>query len=377
MMRNNALKVIMLAAIATVITASTAVAAPTMIRLGYSDCRTCHFSPQGGGLLTAYGKGIDEAQSLRGGEVQGGDTDTRRLLFDVRFVAASSISDGLSTPGTTTSNGFRAMMRSSIRVNERHRVSYTLGVESPRLLTSYRGNVSSTDAIAAIPKAIWEYTPKQGVTIAAGRDELPSGIGLPDPLTFIRRGNDAGQTAYPTQIKASIFTRRLQFTPYVYGPGGDEAAGSREYGAGVVAGVDVWRQHAIVGMTARTGRADASSRQSAGAYARLGFGKWGVLAEHDLTSRTPRATDTPATQFLAGHTQVFAAPYEWLVTSLGVEHLVVSGARDSHVYRLAPTVQARLSSNITAIFYTRDVFTGVTSTRSRTYGVQVAVKTVN
>ena len=36
-----------------------------MIRLGYADCASCHLSPQGAGLLTAYGKGIDEAQSLR------------------------------------------------------------------------------------------------------------------------------------------------------------------------------------------------------------------------------------------------------------------------------------------------------------------------
>jgi hypothetical protein len=40
-------------------------ASPTMIRLGYTDCATCHISPQGGGLLTAYGKGIDAAQSLQ------------------------------------------------------------------------------------------------------------------------------------------------------------------------------------------------------------------------------------------------------------------------------------------------------------------------
>jgi len=43
---------------------------------------------------------------------------------------------------------------------------------------------------------------------------MPSGIGLPDPLAFIRKGNDAGDTAYPTQVKASWYTHRLQLTPY-------------------------------------------------------------------------------------------------------------------------------------------------------------------
>src|SRR5438128_3814131 len=45
-----------------------ALALPTMVRLGYTNCAACHISPQGGGLLSAYGKSIDQAQSLRGGE---------------------------------------------------------------------------------------------------------------------------------------------------------------------------------------------------------------------------------------------------------------------------------------------------------------------
>ena len=38
-------------------------ASPAMIRLGYAGCQACHLSPQGRGLLTEYGKGIDDAQS--------------------------------------------------------------------------------------------------------------------------------------------------------------------------------------------------------------------------------------------------------------------------------------------------------------------------
>src|SRR6185295_4112273 len=43
-------------------------ALPTMIRLGYTNCASCHISPQGAGLLNLYGRGIDQAQSLVGGE---------------------------------------------------------------------------------------------------------------------------------------------------------------------------------------------------------------------------------------------------------------------------------------------------------------------
>src|SRR3954467_1698782 len=63
--------------------AAPAHALPTMIRLGYTDCASCHISPQGGGPLNAYGRGIDAAQSLSGGEVE--PSPDTRLTHDVRL----------------------------------------------------------------------------------------------------------------------------------------------------------------------------------------------------------------------------------------------------------------------------------------------------
>ena len=42
-----------------------AFALPNMVRLGYPNCVSCHVTPQGGGVLNPYGKGIDEAQDAR------------------------------------------------------------------------------------------------------------------------------------------------------------------------------------------------------------------------------------------------------------------------------------------------------------------------
>ncbi len=91
-------------------------ASPTMVRLGYSDCATCHISPQGGGLLTTYGKGVDEAQSFRRKEVHPVDTSTSRLLYDVRLVTASQLVDTLATSSRpVTSSTLRLQARSSAR----------------------------------------------------------------------------------------------------------------------------------------------------------------------------------------------------------------------------------------------------------------------
>jgi len=356
--------------------AASAHASPTMVRLGYSDCSSCHISPQGGGMLTTYGKGVDEAQSLRRQEVHPVDTAATRLLYDVRFVTASQLAESLATGHDVKSTTFRLQGRSSLLMSEHNRLSGAFGLETPVLTTA--GMSASTAGNLVVYRALYQYRPTDSFELAMGRDEMPSGIGLPDPLAFIRNGSDAGDTAYPTQLKAHWYTHRLQLTPYVFGPGGEEPTALRQHGGGMVAGVDVWKHRAIVGVSSRLSEASAFHRTSAGAYARLGFGKWGVLAEHDFTTRTTRdeSAPQPQAQYLAGHTQVFFAPVEWLVTSVAAEHLVVDAAQQTHLYRLTPGVQARISDNLTIIVNVREAFTGVAAGRARTFSIQLAVKSV-
>src|SRR3981189_208148 len=80
-------------------------ALPAMIRLGYVNCAACHISPQGGGLLNAYGRSIDEAQSLRGGEyLPTTDAVIRalswngRITQDLRFVGQEQLSTFTNAP---------------------------------------------------------------------------------------------------------------------------------------------------------------------------------------------------------------------------------------------------------------------------------------
>jgi hypothetical protein len=347
-----------------------------MIRLGYATCSSCHVSPQGAGLLTPYGKAIDEAQSLRAREVVPGDAPPPRLMFDVRFIAASQRTDLPEQSSSSSAARFSTMMRSALRLSATHRVSYVMGLESP-LLATKGGTAASVKAV--VPAALWEYRPKEGVEIAVGRDVMPTGIGLPDSQTFIRNGTESRDTKYPTQVKAFLWNERFQITPYVFGPGFDEPRAVRQYGGGVLGGVDVYKHRAVLGLSTRVTSGETATRRSVGAFARLGFGKWGILAEHDLTTRdvTSGLGDHAETRHLAGHTQVFFAPKEWLVTSLAAEHLVIDGlVRPTHTYRLTPAVQTRLSDNLTLLFNMRDIFVDARTDRSRTFSVQVAVKSV-
>jgi hypothetical protein len=354
--------------------AAPALAAPTMIRLGYSDCATCHLSPQGGGLLTTYGKGIDVAQSVWSREVRPQDVEHRRLLYDARFLAGTQSADSLASHKSINTSTFQMQLRGSARLNDHQRLTATVALLSPSLIAS---QPAAGSASVLVPKAIWEYRPKNGLSLTMGRDELPTGLGLPDPQAYMRRSTDLGVAVYPTQIKVCWWNDRFQITPYAFGPGGGEDPRLRQWGAGGLAGVDVWKHKAIVGVSGLDSRSVAFNRQSVGGYVRLGFGRWGVLAEHELTGRSPTDVTVKTTQYVAGHTQVFFAPYEWLVTSLGTEEVATSGAKVGHTFRLAPGAQVRISENLTAIFNVRDVFSGLSAGRTRTYAIQLAVKTVD
>ncbi len=341
---------------------SSTFALPTMIRIGYNNCAACHVTPQGGGLLTPYGKGIDTAQSLQRREITP-PGEPRRSLYDVRFVLGASRMQSEVAASSMTSSNVRMMLRNMVMLSSHTAVSYQAGVDTAVSKKS-AGNAGTADFV--VSKALFEYRPKEGVAFQVGRDALPTGLDLPDPQTFWRRQNDPLGTAYPFQAKAFFWASHFELAPYAFGPGFDETdRAARQHGGGLV-----------IGMTARTSQSPAFDRRSVGAYARLGFGRWGILGEHDMTSRAGRVPVAAPSEYVAGFTQFFVAPREWFVTSLLVDDVVTSGPGSKHQYRLAPSAQVRISDNVTFVLSTRDEFITGLAANSRTYSVTVAVKSV-
>src|SRR4030081_3784982 len=96
MMRVAGTSLLLVASLAIFQGGRPAAALPTMIRLGYTNCAACHIAPQGAGLLNNYGRGIDEAQSLRAGEY---DTNViGRMTQDARSVTQEQISTSTGKP---------------------------------------------------------------------------------------------------------------------------------------------------------------------------------------------------------------------------------------------------------------------------------------
>ena len=245
-----------------------------------------------------------------------------------------------------------------------HRIVYSAGIRSPTLArTRTSGAVS-----ISMSRLYWLYQPRKGLSFIVGRDDLPSGLtGL---QSFSRRVNNPSVSQTPTQAKVFWWNDRWQVTAYGYGPDGIETDRQfRARGGGAVVGANVWRDRAVVGVTTRVSKADVFDRTNAGVFARWGITeKWGILAEHDVTQRTSGA----GAEFthLAGRSEVFYVPFDWLQTALSVDHVTTSGGDNS--VRFSPSADIRLTSNIKLGFGVDHVQLPV---ESRTYSFELQVKT--
>jgi hypothetical protein len=361
-----------------------ALALPTMIRLGYSECASCHMSPQGGGPLNTYGRGIDRAQSLRGGEyTPAGDGLARTLTFggrttyDFRTIIQeqASVVEGGSVE---TRLWPRVAYRNVTEIGKGFRLSGTVTAETataPRPELSYAPHSRASSVF--LNTALLHYRASPTLEFAAGRDQLPSGVNVPDLGLWTRSRNRLGYYDVPSQLKMFWTGRQVHLTPFVYAPGGNEASGDGERGAGTLAEVVFGQQRTVVGLSIVTGTSPIGDRRMTGGYARLGFGRWGILAEHDFTKRTQTSPAPVSFAQAASYGQLFWAAREWLVASASAERLRVDPPFEERLLAGKFELAARLASQATVGVSARVQRDQISGRRSTSVMLQAAFKTVH
>ena len=361
-------------------------ALPNMIRLGYGNCISCHVAPQGGGLLTAYGRGIDDAQSLRAREYEPHSNHVLNLLSvnghidqDARVIPSIQLNHSPGGPYVGVDK-FRLFYRNVTTLGKGVRVSAIAEIENettPRKPRAYDPAIRPGHVL--FTSALLQYRPKDGIEFAAGRDALPTGLNIPDQTTFIKARNRAGYYDTPTQVKAFLWGKRWLVAPYVFAPGGHEPASSREKGEGIMAEYDVLgKGTTIVGINSLRGSDHIGHRAMSGAYTRLGFGKWGILAEHDLTlRRLSEANGGAAFWQRVSYLQLFYYPREWFAVAAVTERATVQRPYLENLSAYKGELSMRLSSNFSIVVrggIQRDALTGVLTPIA---SAQLAVKSVN
>jgi hypothetical protein len=213
-------------------------ALPTMARLGYVNCVTCHYSPQGGGPLNEYGRGIDAAQSLLGGEYQARDDvgsptgGGARVTHDLRSVLQGQ----MSWVGEEDASDLfrpRLMYRNVTRLGDALRLAAVVTADGYRIERPAAAYDPPTSGAAVIVNtALIHFKAGETFELSAGRDQLPTGVNVPDLGVYVRSRNRLGYYDTPTQLKAHWWGRRHAVVPFVYGPGGNERTGEHEWGGG-------------------------------------------------------------------------------------------------------------------------------------------------
>jgi hypothetical protein len=382
----------------SILLATPAHALPTMIRLGYSNCAACHISPQGGGPLNEYGRGIDQAQSLRGGEYAPIAREWLKLLnLNVTNCVTQDLRAVFMDQDTFVShepdaNVFRPrlMYRNATDLSHGFRISGMVtadGELTPRPKLAYDPPTKASTYF--VNSALVSYRPTEGFEIDAGRDQLPTGINVPDLSFYIKSRNRLGYYDAPTQVKMFLWGKHYAITPFAYQRAGNEVSGEAEHGAGTLFEVDVsGHQRAVIGVTALRGIETHGERRLVGGYARLGFGRWGILAEHDRTERRRETLDDSSTSGTtdgttdfkfnqdASYAQLFVAIKEWLVASGIAERLRVQQPYDTRMVAGRFELAARLASQMTITGGAKVEKNQLTGKLSKGFSLQLAFKTV-
>jgi hypothetical protein len=334
--------------------------------------------------LNLYGRGIDRAQSLKGGEYQPSEG---RLTFlnlgnridqDMRAVLSSQLTTTTNGPMLDINRG-RFFYRNVTTLGKGFRISAIVNGETdPTLRKAKPYDPALRPGLVLVSSAMLQYRAREGVELAAGRDQLPQGLIIPDQTTFIKARNRFGYYDVPTQAKVFLWGKRWMVTPFAYAPSGRENSLARESGSGLLAEYDLLgRGKTVVGFNGMRGSDRTGVRTMSGIYTRLGFGAWGILAEHDITERRFHQP-TRDVQFgqQASFLQGFRYFREWFITSVIVERLSVGRPYAEHLWAFKGEVSARLSSNWTVGLRAgaqRDFRTGAVSPAVT---LQVAMKTV-
>ena len=335
--------------------------------------------------MNLYGRGIDQAQSLSGGEYSPSENSFLRdfnwggrINQDLRMVFQDQNTSTTDRPGTQLLRN-RFIYRNATELGHGFRLTALVTAETdhaPRPALAY--DPPTQPRTLFVNTALVSYRATKHMEFAVGRDQLPTGVNVPDLSFFIRSRNRIGYYDSPTQAKAYFWGDRYFVSPYAFAPGGNELPGYRERGGGALAEFDVLgKGRTVVGVNMLHGVAAASSRTLIGPYLRLGFGKWGILGEHDITERSLKTGSLGSIRQNTTYGQLFWAVREWLVPSLIAERLQVTGRSQEHLEALRIDIAARLRSQVTLSAgprIQRDVLTGRIS---RSLVIQMAVKTVH
>jgi hypothetical protein len=339
-----------------------------MISYGYPNCVSCHVAVQGRGLLTAYGRGIDIAQSfsqvdvtaeLLGkafhGNFNSGNWDGSfgPVLADVAAVGRVN----RDIENSKTDQTLSAVYRQIIFLGRAKQIRFNgeVGLRDTGLPdTQLSPNQIAVGGDRYFLKKLtvdWRISEKadgSGSELSVGRDYLPLGLQIDDYTAFILSLNRDGIYDFPLQAKYFAWNSKSLGAAYAFAPTYEEPTSSHEYGGGFMYERYPTNKLAI-GVQGLVGFSDETDRARIGAYARWGIStKWALMAEVDYTHLWDGESAPRDGEQVTAFLQLHYHHTEWLVSSLSGNYAYsdVLTAGD-HLCSARYTLSARINRNLT------------------------------
>ncbi len=260
-----------------------ALAFPEMVRHGYANCITCHVAPDGGGVLTAYGRSLSrEVLSTWGAEGE------ERFAYLVSPPEWLSLGGDIRTVQTYYSSATRerarlifmqADLEAAAKI-EKWTIDASLGRQEPTSTNASGSNLLSR-------RHYLSYRPTDNLSLRAGRFNIPYGINLPDHYVSVKRGLrwDEGSESY--NLEGAYLGENYDF--FLTGTLGrpDDKTLNRDQGF-ALRGSHFLNEKFKIGGSYFYGSSPLGKRHVVGPYAILGFtSDLFLLAEVDLQHVTP------------------------------------------------------------------------------------------
>jgi hypothetical protein len=314
------------------IAGNSAHAYPTYQRLGYISCTACHFSPQGGGLLTPYGQSIGATLSAFSKEIEPADEKINQGI-QARLIDLSQTSPPNANPFL-----MQADYLNSAFVTKNVRVDTVFGAaiqQGPNFLTVPGG----WDDVL-VRRLMVNGIINDDSTIQVGRDYYPQGLNIDDHTSFLKMDNKRNVTDYPTQVRYVHQSETLQLIPYLYGPSYEETPENQESGAGGRAEYALANNNSVGGLL-QFGDTPIVSRSVADGFVRLSNAHWdGLVSEYVFTRFKVHSSGENVNQS-TWYVKPYVAFPDWIETGFVYEYLNVT---DPHQigFQYGPSLNIRI-----------------------------------
>lgn len=280
---------------------------PEMIRMGYVNCTSCHVSPNGGGLMTDYGRSISaEALStwaypkeeLPGHGYLPEPPAWLKIGGDVRVIQTY-----LDNPQATSKSFF--LMQSDLEFGLNFAKWWyvqSLGIQGGPEQAPNRGEFVSHHFYA-----LYNWTDE--TYLRAGKYTMPYGLTLADHTSFVRRnlGFDQGRESY--NVDAGTVGEKWNML-FALNFGRKDDTVDLEKGGSLQVAYNHGDTHKIMGSFAYLKKQDTSSRYLLGPQILWGFtARWVFLGEYDYQEKT---IEGPAKSLQKGAVTYSRLQYEWV-----------------------------------------------------------------